>query len=73
MLNQCPKSIEFDVYEPRNPQVSHYFHCVESHFEQLEELWDDRYVNRYGFWRPYVKEVIYDIWTAAICISALPG
>ena len=58
MLNQCPKSIEFDVYEPRNPQASHYFRCVESHFEQLEGLWDDRYANRYGFWRPYVREVI---------------
>ena len=49
MLNQCPKSIEFDVYEPQNPQASHYFRCVESHFEQLEELWDDRYMNRFAF------------------------
>jgi hypothetical protein len=48
-----------DVFEPRNPQESHYFRCDESHFEQLEELCDDLYVYRYGFWLSYVKEVIY--------------
>ena len=59
MLNQCPANSDFDVYEPRNSQASHYFRCVEAHFEQLEGLWDERYANRYGFWRPYVMEVIY--------------
>ncbi len=48
-----------DVYQPRNPRASDYFRCIEAHFEQLEMLWDDRYANQYGFWRPYVKEVIY--------------
>ena len=24
-----------------------------------EYMWDDRYVNRHGFWRPYAKEVTY--------------
>ncbi len=59
MLNQCPTRIDFDVYEPRNPQASHYFRCVEAHFEQLQGLWDERYAQRYGFWRPYVMDVIY--------------
>ena len=48
-----------DVYQPRNPRASDYFRCIEAHFEQLEMLWEDRYAGRYGFWRPYVKEVIY--------------
>ncbi len=39
MLNHCPARIDFDVYEPRNPQASHYFRCVETHFEQLEVAW----------------------------------
>ncbi len=39
MLNQCPKSIEFDVYEPRNPKASAYYRCVEDHFEELETVW----------------------------------
>ena len=49
MLNQCLANIDSDVYEPRNPQTSHYFRCVEAHFDQLEGQWDDRDANRYGF------------------------
>ncbi len=47
-----------DVYHPRNPQVSEYHRCVEAHFEELEMVWEDRYERFYGFWRPYVMEVI---------------
>ena len=28
-------------------------------FEQLEAVWDERYQGRFGFWRPYVMDVIY--------------
>lgn len=48
-----------DVYRPRNPRASAYYRCVESHFEELEQIWDDRYASRFGFWRPYVTKVIY--------------
>jgi hypothetical protein len=27
-------------------------------FEQLETVWDERYQRRFGFWRPYVTDVI---------------
>ena len=46
------------IYKPRNPQASDYFRCTESHFEKLEMVWDDLYERKYGFWRPYVKNVI---------------
>jgi hypothetical protein len=36
-----------------------YYQCVESHFEELEQVWDDRYAPRFGFWRPYIIEVIH--------------
>ncbi len=58
MLNACPTAIDFDVYQPRNPKASAYYRCVEDHFEQLETVWDDRYQRRFGFWRPYVTDVI---------------
>jgi len=58
MLNACPTSIDFDVYQPRNPKASAYYRCVEDHFEQLEAVWDERYQRRFGFWRPYVTDVI---------------
>ncbi len=58
MLNECPTAIDFDVYQPRNPKASAYYRCVEDHFEQLEAVWDERYQRRFGFWRPYVMDVI---------------
>ena len=53
------KQINADTYHPRNPRASDYFRCTEAHFEELEAVWDDRYVHRFGFWRPYVMEVIH--------------
>jgi len=50
---------DFDVYQPRNPKASAYYKCVESHFEELEQVWDDMYKTRYGYWRTYVMTVIY--------------
>ena len=58
MLNACPTTIDFDVYQPRDPKASAYYRCVEDHFEQLEAVWDERYQRRFGFWRPYVSDVI---------------
>ena len=58
MLNAKPTEIDFDVYRQRKPQNSAYYRCVEDHFEQLEAVWDDRYHHRFGFWRPYVMDVI---------------
>jgi hypothetical protein len=47
------------VYRQRNPQNSPYYQCVEDHFETFEEVYDERFERRYGFFRPYVKQVIY--------------
>ncbi len=47
------------VYRPRNPQTSQYYQCVEDHFEMLEQVYDERFTKQYGFFRPYVKQVIY--------------
>jgi hypothetical protein len=65
-------AIDFDVYQPRKSKASAYYRCVEDHFEQLEAVWlparraykslqlgeDERYQRRFGFWRPYVTDVI---------------
>jgi len=32
---------------------------IVNHFEQLETVWDERYQRRFGFWRPYVTDVIH--------------
>ena len=42
-----------------SPQKSHYYKCIDDHFEELEQVYDDRFAKRYGFFRPYVSQVIY--------------
>jgi hypothetical protein len=45
--------------KPRNPKTSRYYQCVSDHFEMLESVWEERYERQYGFWRPWIKNVIY--------------
>jgi len=47
------------TYRPRKPEESQYYQCVEDHFETLEQVYDDRFAKQYGFFRPYVKQVIH--------------
>ena len=58
MLDECHTPINFDVYQPRNPKARAYYRCVEDHFEELEAVWDGCYQSHFGFWRPYVMDVI---------------
>lgn len=48
-----------DVYTARIPRKKQYYRCVEAHFEELAGKWDDRYQQDYGYWRPYILDVIY--------------
>jgi len=47
------------LYLPRKPKDSQYYRCVEDHFETLEQVYDERFSKQYGFFRPYVRQVIY--------------
>jgi len=47
------------VCRPRKPQNSPYYQCVKDHFEAFEGIYDDRFERAYGFFRPYIKEVIH--------------
>jgi len=48
-----------DQYRPHSPQNSQYYQCIEDHFETFEQVCDDRFARQYGFFRPYVKDVVY--------------
>ncbi len=48
-----------EAYTPRSPRKSQYYRCIESHFEKLEGIWDEKYQREYGYWRPYVMDVMY--------------
>ena len=50
------------IYHPRDTQSSYYYSAqyrrIEAHFEESEMVWDPCYACRYGFWRPYVMDLI---------------
>ncbi len=46
------------VYKPRNPQVTDYYRCVEDHLETFLQVYEERFERIYGFFRPYVQNVI---------------
>ncbi len=46
------------TYRQRNPKQSDYYRCVETHFEELEMVWHEKYKKRFGFFRPYVRDVM---------------
>ena len=52
-------SLPAAVYRPRNPQSSDYYRCVEDYFETFVQNYDEYFSRQYGFWRPYIEQVIY--------------
>ena len=57
-MGEAAAAIVSQQYKPRNPQQSQYYRCVEDHFESFELGYDERFSARYGFLRPYVKDVM---------------
>jgi hypothetical protein len=52
-------SLPAAVYRPWNPQLSDYYRCVEDYFETFVRIYDEHFSRKYGFWYPYVEQVIY--------------
>ncbi len=46
-------------YRPRHPQDSDYYRCVEDYFETFIQVYDEHFSRQYGFWRPYIEQVIH--------------
>ncbi len=38
-------------YRPRNPRLSSLYQLLESQYESVKSVWEDRFERRYGFWR----------------------
>ena len=47
------------IYRPRNPRSSAHYRCVEDHCERFEQAYEERFEKLCGFFRPYLKKVIY--------------
>ncbi len=50
---------DVETYKPRINRKSVYWICVQDHYEKLEDAWEDRYQQRLGYCRSFVKDVIY--------------
>lgn len=59
MPEACNLLVDNDLYKPRNPRKNVYYRCIEDHFEQVKGVWEEKYQRTYGFWRSFIKDVIY--------------
>ena len=46
------------VYESRNSRASPLYALVEDYYEEFERVYDDRYQQQCGRWRPVIGEVM---------------
>jgi hypothetical protein len=46
------------VYRSRRPQESPFYKLVERFFPQFEAVYQERYQERYGFWRPIIATAV---------------
>ena len=45
------------VYLPRNPKASPLYGLVEDHFDDFERVYEERFAEKHGFWRPVIRKV----------------
>ncbi len=50
--------MEVAVYKPRNPRASPLFRLLESLYDTVKGVWEDRFETRYGFWRGRWDDVV---------------
>jgi hypothetical protein len=46
------------VYHPRKPKDSPLWHLLEPHFDEFEQVYEDRFVREYGFYRQVISDVV---------------
>ncbi len=46
------------LYRPRNPRDSDLWRLFDRHFDTFRRVYDKRFADRYGFWRPIVEQSV---------------
>ena len=46
------------LYRPRNPQASDLWRLMDEHFETLQQVYDEQFAAKYGYWRPIVERSV---------------
>ena len=52
------------LYKPRDPQASDLWRLIAKHFDTFQQVYDDRYQAKYGFWRPVIEHSVTAYWLA---------
>ena len=69
MVHASSAHTTLDVYRQRKPQDSAYYRCVEDCFETLEQVYQERFEQKYGnpgpvyyygFYSPAVADILLD-------------
>jgi ribosomal protein S27E len=45
-------------YRPRNPRATSLYQLLETHYETVKGLWEERFERRYGFWRGFYDKAV---------------
>ncbi len=61
------------VYRPRHPQESPFYRRVERFYPEFEAVYEERYQERYGFWRPIIGTVVRKFLECGALKLILPG
>ena len=46
------------AYHPRQPQQTPFYQLVQRFYPQFEAVYEERFQERYGFWRPIIGRVV---------------
>jgi ribosomal protein S27E len=46
------------LYRPRDPQASDLWRLLDQQFDSFQQVYDERFVAQYGYWRPVVEHSV---------------
>ena len=46
------------LYRPRDPRESALWRLMDQHFPTFQQIYDERYQAKYGFWRPVIDRSV---------------
>jgi len=56
MMPSCVEPLA--LYRPRDPHASDLWRLMDQHFATFQQVYDERFQARYGFWRPLVERSV---------------
>jgi ribosomal protein S27E len=54
----APSVEPLPLYRPRNPRASGLWQVIDRHFRSFQQLYDERFAAKYGFWRPIIERSV---------------